>query len=957
MENIFSKYGFSLENTENVPDARGTLYKTEHKKSGAKLYFLDRDDRNMTFSIAFRTPPKDDTGVFHIIEHSVLCGSRKFPVKEPFVELLKGSLNTFLNALTYEDRTVYPLSSRCEKDFLNLADVYLDAVFHPRMLSDENVFLQEGWHYEYDEVSDALSYNGVVYNEMCGAYSSPEEVAENELRARLFPDTVYRHDSGGNPDFIPELDYSELKEAHKTYYHPSNSIIFLDGKVNLDKTLALIASYLEEYDRADISVTYPIQAPVLAETKTVEFEPGGDPLARVLFGYVFSGPETKSVDYALSILDSTIAGNNESALKKALLDSGLCEDVVTSVYRARQTQYTIEVIGVKDGDIEKIAPTLESIIRDLAKNGIDKERLSATISNDEFRQKEAIGGSTPRGVLNALTAYSFLNFGFSAAAALTYSDDIEFARSKIEGDYYENLLIRATVDNPHRASVIMRPRENLEQLRAKKKKELLKKIRDSLTDSELQKIVEKQKKLAEIQATEDTPEATATLPKLSLSDISPKVKGRKTEIRAKDGAVILNHGIDTGEITYLTACFAADDLTDDELLPASFLTSVIKSLGTNERSAVSIQNDIKANLGTLSFSISNFPISDGTGDSRLAFVISASSLRRSKSHITRLISEILTKTDFSGTAVIEKTLIQIRSAMDEALTADSLTFAMTKVTSSLTRAGEVTELTTGYTAYKKLTELAKNPKDSARMLSESLPLLLDKLIKKDRLTISIASSDDADIADSILAFIPNSDTKTALTPKSPSREKLREGIAIPARVSYAVTGALSDKARKSIGAMRVVRSILSYEYLWNEVRVKGGAYGTGFIIRKTGEIGFYSYRDPSPEASIKTYLKAPVFLRELAERGEDLTKFIIGAFGEYDMLTTPKSEAAQALYDYFTLWSAEDEENLKSGILSLTPDMLIEAADIIEEAMKGAAVCVIGDKPTLASFSEPLSII
>lgn len=958
MENIFSKYGFNIKNVEEVKDAKGTLYSAEHKKSGAKLYFLDREDRNMTFSIAFRTPPKDDTGVFHIIEHSVLCGSRKFPVKEPFVELLKGSLNTFLNALTYEDRTVYPVSSRCEKDFLNLTEVYLDAVFHPRMLSDENVFLQEGWHYEYDEQTDTLSYNGVVYNEMCGAYSSPEEAAENELRASLFPNTVYCRDSGGNPDFIPELSYEELKEAHKTYYHPSNSMIFLDGSVCLDKALPLISSYLDEYEKTEISVIYPTQPPVFTEPKTVEFEPGGDPLARVLFGYVFSSPETKNIDYALSILDSTIAGTNESALKKALLDSGLCEDVVTSVYRSRQTQYTIEVIGVKEEDIAKIAPTLESIIRGLAKQGLDKERISALINNDEFRQKEALGGNTPKGVLYALTAYSYLNFGFSAADALSYSDDIEFARAKLESDFYEKLLLDATVDNPHRASVIMLPKEELEELRAQKKKELLKKIKDSLSKSELDEIVQKQKRLSELQAAPDSPEATATLPKLDLSDISPKVARKNTEKISEDGAVILNHGIETDGITYVTLCFAADDLADDELLYASLLTSLLKNLDTKERSAASLQNDIKSNLGALYFSLSTFPLSDGSGGARLAFTATASSLVRNKEHIVRLLSEILTSTDFSGTAVIEKNLIQLRSAMDEALTSDSLAFALTRVTSSLTRAGKVAELTTGYTAYKRLVELTKCPKESARELSSTLPALLARLIQKERLTVSIASAEDADLARPILDFIPADKGKDAepLFAKPAIREQIRHGIAIPARVSYAVMGALSKEARQHIGTMRVVRSILSYEYLWNEIRVKGGAYGTGFTVKKTGEIGFYSYRDPSPEASTKAYLNAPKFLRALAESGEDLTKFIIGAFGEYDMLTTPKSEAAQALYDYFTLWSAQDEENLTCGILSVTPDKLKRAADIIEDALLGASVCVIGDKPTLSAFSEPLCI-
>lgn len=972
MKSKFEKFGFALIKTEEIPDADGTLYTTEHKCSGATLCFLKRDDENTTFAISFRTPPKDDTGVFHIIEHSVLCGSRKYPVKEPFVELLKGSLNTFLNALTYEDRTVYPISSRCEKDFLNLTDVYLDAVFHPRMLTDENVFLQEGWHYEYDESSDTLSYNGVVYNEMCGAYSTPEEVAENELRANLFPSTVYCRDSGGNPDFIPELTYEQLKEAHRTYYHPSNSTIFLDGNVNLDTTLPLIASYLNEYNRIDINVTFPAQPPVSSETKTVEFEPGGDPLARVLFGYVYSSPETKNQDYALSVLDSTIAQTNESALKRAMLESGLCEDLITSVYRARQTQYTIEVIGVKEEDIPLVAKTLEETIRKIAADGIDKERIEAIINNDEFRQKELSGGSTPKGVLNALAAFSFLNFGYSPKDALTYSDDIEFARKMVNGDYYNQLLLSATVDNPHKACVVMLPKENLEQERAAKKRELLSKIRQSLSDTELEAIKKKQEALRISQAEPDSPEACATLPKLALSDIKPKIKPRETKCAERLGAQILTHDINSGDITYLTLCFDAGDLSEDEILEVSILSSLLKNLPTKLRGANALQNDIKSKLGALTFSLRSFPLSDGSGSCRLVFSASASALSRSKENIPRLLSEILLSTDFTKTDVIEKTLIQIRSEMDEALTADSLGFALTRVTASLTAAGRITELTTGYTAYKKLTELAHNVKASAELLSKSLPALLSRLITKERLTVSLASGEDLALTDAILAFVPsekdatrvggiaeNEQNNTSLSPKAPlprKAMKINHAISIPARVCYAVSGALSKDLGENVGALRVARSILSYEYLWNEVRVKGGAYGTGFIVRKTGEIGFYSYRDPSPIASLKAFSGADAFLREIAKSGEDLTKFIIGAWGEYDIITTPKSEAAQALYDYMTGWTDEDERALVDGLLSTTPTTLLRLADIIEKAMSHPSVCVIGDKATLSALPEPKEI-
>ncbi len=947
-------YGFTVTNREEISDAKGTLYTMKHDKTGAALAFLERDDRNMTFSIAFRTPPKDDTGVFHIIEHSVLCGSKKYPVKEPFVELLKGSLNTFLNALTYEDRTVYPVSSRCERDFLNLTDVYLDAVFHPRMLSDENIFLQEGWHYEYDETSGKLSYNGVVYNEMCGAYSSPEEVAENELRRALFPSTLYRHDSGGSPSAIPSLTYEQLKEAHATYYHPSNSMIFLDGKIDIDKLLPLIASYLDEYDRLDINVVYPVQEATSPETIEVEFEPSGDPLARVLFGYVYSSPEEKQTDYALAILDNTLTATNESRLKKGLIESGLCEDVVTSVYRSRQTQYTIEVIGVKEEDVPKVAPTLERLIREIAREGVDKERLLAAICCDEFKLKEGDQGSFPRGVSNALTAYSFWTFGYSPAAALAFSDDIEFARASAEGDYYEKLLLAATVDNPHKATVVMLPRQDFGERQEAERSAELSRIKATLSDAELEAVRERSLRLKELQSAPDSPEAVATLPKLSLSDIEPKLSENKTESVTFDGITVLSHNIDCTEITYLSLCFSANDLSDGELLSLSLLTSLFKNLPTENYSASALQNEIRSKLGSLSFGLTTFPTADGSGNARISLSVSASALARNRLEIARLINEILLTTDFSDTSVIEKTLIQLRSAMEESLTSDSLSYALTRVTSSLTKSGRVAELTSGYTAYTELCALTQNVSESAKRLSVELPVLLSRLAVKERLTVSLASQYDGELCQKLTERLPSGAPVTKVDDyKSVG---IRHGIAIPARVSYAACGALAPEACDRLGLLRVVRSILSYEYLWNEIRVKGGAYGTGFIVRKSGELGFYSYRDPSPEVSLKVYTGAPSFLRKLASEGDDLTKFIIGAYGEYDMLTTPRTEAAQALYDYMTGWTREQEKALTGGILSVTANDLYEAADLIEKAFLAPSVCVIGDKAAITKITPPLDV-
>ena len=943
--------GFTVTAREYIPEVSGTMYFLEHEKTGAKAVYLDRDERNMTFSIAFRTPPSDDTGVFHIIEHSVLCGSKKYPVKEPFVELLKGSLNTFLNALTYEDRTVYPVASRCEKDFLNLTDVYLDAVFNPKMLENENIFLQEGWHYEYDPDSDELSYNGVVYNEMQGAYSSPDEIGASRLRAALFPDTPYGFESGGDPRAIPSLTYQDFKTAHSTYYHPSNSMIFLDGRMDIEKTLGLIDSYLIRYEKRDMNIVFPIQKPVTPPEITVEYEPGGAPLGRVLLGYVYSRPDVRREDYALTLLELALTGSNDSPLKKALLDSGLCEDAIMSVSRTHQTQITIEVIGVKPERVSEIEPFVTESIKKIAESGIGRDRLEATIGNNEFKLRESDFGAFPSGVAYALSAYSYWNYGNSPVLGIEYEKLLAEARADIETDYYEQLLLSATVNNPHRATVIMLPKEGLEEEDAIALKTVLAEKKSSMPKEELEAIISRQNALKEWQSTQDSPENLNTLPILSLSDISYTKKELKTQRCEIDGVTTLSHGIDCKGIVYMTLSFAIEDMRDDELLPISILSLLLKNLKTESYGVTELQNEIKRSLGSFSLGPQPYPISDGSGSAKLSFTVSISALERNKDKIPKLLKEVLITTDFSDTEAIEKHIIQTRSAMEEMLTADSLSFALSRASSGTTESGRINELMSGYSAYQAICDGSP----TADELKDILASLLRRIAVRDRLTVSVGGSLDEELVRSVISVFPSGEASGKRAKFTPGG--VSDGIPIPAKISYATTSALSADAAKYIGPLRVARSILSYEYLWNEIRVKGGAYGAGFIVRKSGELGFYSYRDPSPEKSMKCYLRAPDYLRRLADSGEDITKFIIGAVGEYDILTTPRTLSAMAFVDYITGWTPDKESEIIPGMLGTGKEELYRCADIIESAMSCASVCVVGSEASLKKVCPKLSII
>ena len=949
-----SAYGFDLISAEEIAELPGTLYLLEHRKTGAKLAFLDRDDRNMTFSIAFRTPPKDDTGVFHIIEHSVLCGSRKYPVKEPFVELLKGSLNTFLNAMTYEDRTVYPVASRCEKDFLNLTDIYLDAVFHPRMLECENIFLQEGWHYEYD--GENLSYNGVVYNEMHGAYSSPDEPGSMELRRCLFSDGMYKYDSGGYPSTIPTLTYEDFVSAHSTYYHPSNAFIVLDGRVDTDKLLPLIASYLDEYEKKEINIEYPIHAPRLSPCVTLEFEPGGESGARVLLGYVYSSFDKWGEDLAINQLVSALAGTNEGQLKRAILDRGICEDVSLSLSHVRQSQITLELIDVKEDRLQGIEEEIEKIIRDIARVGVDKARLRATLGSTEFKIRERDFGALPAGIAYALAIYSSWIYGTSPTGPLKYEESIRWVREKIETDYFDKLLLHMTVDNPHRASVVMLPRKGYDSRVREELSEKMCAIRDSMTESELQAIKEKADGLKIWQQTPDTPEKLNTVPTLSISDITPPKAMSKISVRELDGAKVLLHEGNTGGITYLNIDFVCDDLQPSEIIYLSILSTLLKNLNTENYTKSALQNEIKSTLGSLVFGTTVYPTADGLGGGSVTLNVSSSAFTERVDDMARLIKEVLLKSDFSDRAVIKEQLMQTRSYMDEAMSAQGLTFALMRAGSRCSRAGALNELRSGFTAYEKIRDMCARIDEICDTLPHILSSLLSRICIKERMTVSVTDERAMHLAESVISAFPSGSVGAA-TDISFDASVMCDGLAVPTRVSHAAMKNVSKNAAEHLGLLRVAANILSYEYLWGEIRVKGGAYGAGLSVKKSGEVGAYSYRDPSPAASVEAIRKAPDFLRDLAKEKPDLTKYIIGSIGEYDILSTPRTRAEQAVYDYMVGWTEQKEEKLISDMLSVDCEKILLAADILEEAIECGSFCITANREVLEKITPPLSII
>ena len=951
------KYGFSLMRERDLSEIDARLYEFEHIKTGASLVYLERDDENKTFSIGFPTPPKDDTGVFHIIEHSVLCGSEKYPLNDPFAELLKGSLNTFLNAMTYEDRTVYPVSSRCEKDFLNLTDVYLDAVFSPNLLKNPSIFRQEGWHYEYDEENNELSINGVVYNEMKGAYSSADELAEVNLSRALFSGTPYSYDSGGAPVSIPNLSYEEIKAVHRRHYHPSNAKIILDGRMDLAPVLSLIDAHLSKYERVEPLSILSKSTPRVAPLTRVKYEiaEGEDEKgkARLLLGYVYSDYTDREMSLAMSILSDILCGSNASPLKKSLLESGLCKDAAVYSIKSHEHTVVVEVRDIDENRQEEIVALVDNTIRSIAKGGIEESKIKATLNSIEFRLRERDFGTIPTGVAFAMSMYGSWFYGDLPENAILYNDAISSIKSKIGSGYFEKALLKITEDNPHRAKVLMLPDKQLGKRQAEEEKERLKGILDSMSKADLNKIKLEEKELREWQDREPSVQELSSLPTLSLEDIPSKISRPSSEEKTLNGVKIVKCPTKTNGIVYISLLFDASDLCKEQLLRISMLSSALLNFPTKNYSPLELQNEAKANLGSLFCSIA-------TGSRNRVTTpylkVGASALTSKTHDMVRLIKELLLTSRIEDKNEVGKIVVQMKNHLEDILISAGESVALLRAEASLSEDGAVADYMTGYEAYKILSELCQSEKKLEKFTKE-LADLLTLLVDRRRLTIFVTGDASEELLTSIISIFPEGNGVSDKKRTPPCADK-NEFVLIPSKVAYAVIGGKSDEVNKNLGLMRVTRSILSYEYLWNSIRVQGGAYGAGFVAKKDGTISFYSYRDPNPSRSLKSYPESCDYLRGLADRGEDLTKFIIGAMGEYDTLITPRTASLISITDYLGGWSAEEEEGVRAQMLNVKAEDLRRAADIIEAAISDPSIAVVGNRDHLNSLdNEKMTVI
>lgn len=952
-------HGFEFISSRPLPELSATLHEARYVKNGAELVFLEREDDNKTFAIAFKTIPEDDTGVFHILEHSVLCGSRKYPVKEPFVELLKSSLKTFLNAFTFPDKTMYPVASRNNRDFLNLIDIYMDAVLHPTAITRPEIFMQEGWHYELPSVDGELTYKGVVFNEMKGAYSSADEVETQKMTTLLYKNTCYAKDSGGNPEFIPTLTYEKFVAAHAKYYHPSNAKIFLDGSVELDETLAKLDSFLSEYGRLDESFDIPRIKHSGHTEDTVEYEisesEDGERRARVCLGFATSDFEDRRTTTALSLISDAIAGSNDAPFKKAILDTGICEDVSFISYDGiQENSVFIELKNLRAEDMDTAERMVTEELRKIAERGIDRGALLAALNSTDFRVREQDTATFPTGILYAISALDTWLYGGDPLAALAFEDDMRFLREALDTDYYEKLIERVFLASPHSATLRMLPSATLGNERSEREREKLRAYRESLTEDQLSGIADSTAHILDWQATPDSEEALATIPHLSISDISEMPAPYPTVEYDLLGVPALFTETASKGITYTTLLFDISDFTESELITASLLTDILKNVPTKNYSTHELQTKIKTELGALTASVISAAKGSGEGKTvHVYFRIGISALNTSQDKIPEILSEVLLGSDFADRDAITKIIKQLKSSSAESIVASGHSVAFARCAAYVNREAAVSEYIDGIEFYRELKALDAEIGTRADSLTCELSRICKQIFTKSRLTVSHAGARNDSYISTVIDIFPIGE----YTPKASLIEPLgvrREGIQIPAAIAFLSSAASMDDMP---GSADVVRTALSYGYLWNTVRVQGGAYGAGFIKRRNGTCGYYTYRDPDPARSLCCFLGSADFLRELAASGEDLTQYIIGAVGDADPLITPKVLSALSVVAYLCGETHGDRVRRRRELLGTSPSDLIRFADALDAAFANSGICVVGGKDKLASLSDKIDTV
>ena len=910
-------HGFTVTNIREVKEIGGRLVEMEHDATGARLVWADNGDENKLFSVGFRTLPEDSTGVFHILEHSVLCGSERYPVKEPFVELLKTSMNTFLNAMTFPDKTVYPVSSRIEQDYLNLMGVYLDSVFRPNILKNPNIFYQEGWH--IDTSGDEPAYKGVVFNEMKGALSEVDSVADETMTALLFPDSCYGYNSGGDPKAIPDLTYESFIEQYKRYYHPSNSYFYLDGDIPLEATLAKIEEYLAGFERLDDIPQLRIQSPVKND-RIISFAASSeDDKPLICMGKVISSWEDRDKMLALSIIMEQIADSNESPLKRAVLSSGLAEDMEIYVADGIAQPYLMMLFrGINTGenakadsaalkDISKrLICIVEETINEITEKGFSGRDLEASVNQTDFRFRQY---PEPQALYRMIAAYSSWLYGGDPALYLTTDSSIARVRSMIDNGEMEELAREILGDTSMLSTLILIPDSGYASKEAADEALRVKAAVEALDGPGREKLEELNRKLLEWQQNDDSEEALATIPQLDIADIDPMPQLIPTEEKDICGAKVLFHQLPSNGIVHVNIYFPVTQLALSDLPAAALITEFFRDLPTGRYDVLSLQNEIRMYIGGISFGLDILAKDDDSEECTPCIRVRASVLADKLSEAEGLIAEILTGTKFDEKAMMRELITQIDEDSKRTAMANGHRLGLFEARSHWSARDAAAEAVNGHSFMQYMHGMSSASDDELDEFTAFAEEVIRKSVCRQNAIIGVTADSYPDLS-KLMEKLPDGE---AMPDKVHYESELprRMGIEIPAAVSFAVTSYdLKSDGHKMSGNFQVAANIISLSHLWNSIRVQGGAYGASMSAGRTGSLFCHTYRDPSPGRSLGIFRTTSDFLKDFAsDESVDIDGFIISTIASTEPLLSPAAKGRSA--DDFYLSGFTDEDRIR----------------------------------------------
>ncbi len=965
------EHGFELLREQEIPELKTLARIYRHAATGAELLSLINDDENKVFGIVFRTPPRDSTGVAHILEHSVLCGSRKYPVKEPFVELLKGSLKTFLNAFTYPDKTCYPVASQNLQDFYNLIDVYLDAVFQPRITP--RIFEQEGWHYDIEDPQSPVTYKGVVYNEMKGAYSSPDTLLAEYSQQSLFPDITYGLDSGGDPQVIPSLSYEQFKSFHEQFYHPSNSRIFFYGNDDPEQRLRLLNEALKDFRRREADSSIPIQPPFESPRELTRFyaatgegEEGasGASKAMVTVNWLLSETLDPVMNLALSILNHSLLGMPGAPLRKALIESGLGDDLAGHGLEdeLRQMFFSVGLKGIQPEDGGRVEKLILDTLAQLARDGIDAGTVEASLNTLEFRLRENNTGMYPRGLVLMLRALTTWLYDGDPLALLAFERPLADVKTRIASDrmFLPKLIDSMMLQNPHRTTVLLKPDPRLGERQDTLVKEKLDEFKRTLHDSEVQKLVQDTLELRELQVRPDPPEALATIPMLKIEDLERSNKILPIAVDKENRTTLLTHDIFTNGILYLDLGFDLHVLPRELLPYTSLFGRTFTEMGTDKEDYVLLSQRIGRKTGGIFPEL--FASTKAVARDAVTWLfLRGKAMTHQTSELLDILHDLLLSVRLDNPDRFRQMLLEEKARVEQRLVPNGHQFVNLRIKSHFSESDWFGEQVSGISYLFFLRDLVRRVDEDWPGVLKDLESVRSLLIDGGNVIANVTcdSGDWGKIEDELRGFVRELPQSPQGAPRPVTWRKqeppLFEGLSIPSQVNYVGKGMnIFDLGHGCHGSTLVATGYLRTTWLWERVRVQGGAYGAFSLLdRHSGTLVFVSYRDPNLKNTLDVFDRSGEFLRGDSLSDDEISKAIVGTIGQLDAHLLPDAKGYKSMLRFLKGETEADRQKLRDEVLATTSADFRAFADVLDELKEHGIVKVLGsDRAIEASVAD-----